>query len=194
MNAVERQLVEHYRDVRSRTRPVSRPINHIKLIASDTAAAQDSAPDHEESAVDDGGVVIVGVTYVPFVMNGVDPAPERWSVKFAAEVAGTEWPADRKILVADIVEFVSRFTGISAVDLKSTRRNKPIALTRHCVSALARELTSQSYPEIGRRLGNRDHTTILHSVRVVSKLEADGDPAVSGIMSFARRYFCGGCE
>lgn len=194
MNAVERQLVEHYRDVRSRTRPVSRPINHIKLIASDAAAAQNSESDHEESVVDDGGVVIEAVTYVPLITSGIELAPVKWSTKFAAEVTGVEWPADRKILVADIVKFVSRFTGISAADLKSTRRNKPIASARHCVSALARELTSQSYPEIGRCLGNRDHTTILHSVRVVSKLEADGDPIVSGIMSCARRYFCEGCE
>jgi chromosomal replication initiator protein len=52
----------------------------------------------------------------------------------------------------------------------SARRSRQIARPRQIAMYLAKNLTSLSYPEIGRRFGNRDHTTIMHAVRKVEEL------------------------
>ena len=52
----------------------------------------------------------------------------------------------------------------------SARRSRQIARPRQIAMYLAKNLTSMSYPEIGKRFGNRDHTTIMHAVRKIEEL------------------------
>ena len=58
-------------------------------------------------------------------------------------------------------------------DLISARRNRAIARPRQAAMWLAKHLTTRSLPDIGRRFGGRDHTTVLHAVRRIEALKAD---------------------
>lgn len=74
-----------------------------------------------------------------------------------------------------ILSAVARYTGFSTVDIQSARRNATIVLPRQMVMFLAREHTLLSLPAIGRRLGGRDHTTVLHGHRKVKQMIEAGD-------------------
>jgi chromosomal replication initiator protein len=59
--------------------------------------------------------------------------------------------------------------------MSSARRARNVARPRQVAMFLAKQLTSRSLPEIGRRFGNRDHTTVMHAVsRVAELMQADG--------------------
>lgn len=62
---------------------------------------------------------------------------------------------------------VARFFGVKVQDLKGPRRTRQVVVPRQIAMYLARQHTGLSLPEIGKRFGNRDHTTVLHAVRKV---------------------------
>ena len=72
--------------------------------------------------------------------------------------------------VAKIVEAVCRRFKVRLVDMHSQRRTKDVVLPRHVAMYLARRLTLCSLPQIGRELGGRDHTTILHGINKITAL------------------------
>jgi chromosomal replication initiator protein len=77
------------------------------------------------------------------------------------------------ITIRSIQEAVAEHYGISRLDLISNRRSRHIAQPRQLAMYLCRELTPHSYPSIGKHFGKRDHTTIMHGVKVVEeRLEA----------------------
>jgi chromosomal replication initiator protein len=69
----------------------------------------------------------------------------------------------------DIQEVVSNWFHVKISDLKSRRRSKTLVHPRQIAMYLCRELTDASYPEIGRHFGGKDHTTIIHACRQVTK-------------------------
>lgn len=77
--------------------------------------------------------------------------------------------------ISRIIRAVSRFYKISVVDLLSIRRTNEIVRPRMVVYYLCRRLTTKSMPEIARRLGGRDHTTILSGFNRIVKLRSE-DP------------------
>lgn len=80
----------------------------------------------------------------------------------------------RRIRIEDILRIVSRHYGVSRTDLLSERRHRSVVLPRQVGMYLAKQLTARSLPEIGRRFGNRDHTTVLHAIRKIQGcVEAD---------------------
>lgn len=72
--------------------------------------------------------------------------------------------------IKDIQRAVATHCGVSVHDMLSSRRTKDVVRPRQIAMYLAKTLTPQSMPEIGRRSGNRDHTTVLHAVRKVEAL------------------------
>ena len=80
-----------------------------------------------------------------------------------------------RITVRMCVEVISARYNVSRGDLLSARRTRPVVLPRQIVMWLAKERTPRSLPEIGRQLGGRDHTTILHGIRQVEARRA-ADP------------------
>ncbi|MEX1112963.1 MAG: chromosomal replication initiator protein DnaA [Patescibacteria group bacterium] len=70
----------------------------------------------------------------------------------------------RKISSDQILESVAKFYDISVDDLKGPKRVKEIVRPRQMVMYLLRQESNLSYPKIGRELGNRDHTTVIHAV------------------------------
>jgi len=78
--------------------------------------------------------------------------------------------SSRRITVDEIQKQVASHFHIRVADMFSARRSRQIARPRQIAMYLAKNLTSLSYPEIGRRFGNRDHTTIMHAVRKIEEL------------------------
>ncbi len=75
-----------------------------------------------------------------------------------------------RIRIDDILRSVGKHFNVTRVDLLSPRRARSIVRPRQVGMYLAKQLTSRSLPEIGRRFGNRDHTTVLHAVRKIEEL------------------------
>ena len=75
--------------------------------------------------------------------------------------------SNRKITVDDIQKQVAVHFNIRISDMFSARRSRQIARPRQIAMYLSKNLTSLSYPEIGRKFGNRDHTTIMHAVKKI---------------------------
>lgn len=78
---------------------------------------------------------------------------------------------DKKKIVSieDIQEAVGSKYHVKIADLKSRRRSKTLVHPRQIAMYLCRELTDASFPEIGRQFGGKDHTTIIHACRQISK-------------------------
>ncbi len=79
----------------------------------------------------------------------------------------------RRVRIEDILRIVSRHYKVPRNDLLSSRRSRDVVRPRQIAMYLAKSLTSRSLPEIGRRFGGRDHTTVLHSVRKVEQMIKD---------------------
>ena len=80
--------------------------------------------------------------------------------------------SDRKVTIDEIIRKVADHYNLRMTDLLSTRRTRTIARPRQVAMFLAKTLTSKSLPEIGRRFGGRDHTTVIHAVRKIEELRA----------------------
>ena len=76
----------------------------------------------------------------------------------------------RVITVDKIQNTVSNFYNISLNEMLSQRRSRPLARPRQIAMYLAKKMTTRSLPEIGRRFSNRDHTTVIHAVKTITKL------------------------
>jgi chromosomal replication initiator protein len=85
---------------------------------------------------------------------------------------------EKRITVDDIQKATAEHYGMKQVDLISERRNRAIARPRQAAMWLAKQLTTRSLPDIGRRFGGRDHTTVLHAVRRIEELKA-ADPQLT---------------
>jgi chromosomal replication initiator protein len=79
----------------------------------------------------------------------------------------------RRVRIEDIQKVVARHFNVSKNELLSNRRTRAIVRPRQIAMYLAKILTPRSLPEIGRRFGNRDHTTVLHAVRKIEELSAN---------------------
>jgi len=82
---------------------------------------------------------------------------------------------DRRVTIEEIQKKVAEHYSIRLTDMSSARRARAVARPRQVAMFLAKQLTSRSLPEIGRKFGNRDHTTVMHAVSRVSELmQRDG--------------------
>ena len=79
------------------------------------------------------------------------------------------------ITVDRIQNVVSNFFNISLNEMLSQRRSRPLARPRQIAMYLAKKMTTRSLPEIGRRFANRDHTTVIHAVKTITKLSQENE-------------------
>ncbi len=92
---------------------------------------------------------------------------------------------DRKTTIDEIQKKVSEHFNISVKELQSSRRARTVARPRQIAMYLAKQLTSRSLPEIGRKF-DRDHTTVMHAVRKVEELIVE-DQALAESVEILRR-------
>ena len=94
---------------------------------------------------------------------------------------------ERRITVDDIQKAVSEYYGMKQADLLSDRRNRAIARPRQVAMWLCKQLTTRSLPDIGRRFGGRDHTTVLHAVRKIEELKGVDAPIAADVEALLRK-------
>ena len=81
-----------------------------------------------------------------------------------------------KIITVDKIQnTVSNYFNISLTEMLSQRRSRPLARPRQMAMYLAKKMTTRSLPEIGRRFANRDHTTVIHAVKTITRLSEKDD-------------------
>ena len=81
-----------------------------------------------------------------------------------------------KIITVDKIQnVVSNFYNIALSEMLSQRRSRPLARPRQIAMYLAKKMTTRSLPEIGRRFANRDHTTVIHAVKTITRLSEQDD-------------------
>ena len=77
---------------------------------------------------------------------------------------------DRRVTIDEIQKKVAEHYNIRLADMHSARRARAVARPRQVAMYLAKQLTARSLPEIGRKFGGRDHTTVMHAVKKVEEL------------------------
>ena len=81
----------------------------------------------------------------------------------------------RVVTVDKIQNIVSNYFNIALSEMLSQRRSRPLARPRQIAMYLAKKMTTRSLPEIGRRFANRDHTTVIHAVKTITRLSEQDD-------------------
>ncbi|OHC74019.1 MAG: chromosomal replication initiation protein DnaA [Rhodospirillales bacterium RIFCSPLOWO2_12_FULL_58_28] len=97
---------------------------------------------------------------------------------------------DRRVTIEEIQKRVAAHFNIRISDMHSARRARSVARPRQVAMYLAKQLTSRSLPEIGRKFGGRDHTTVMHAVRKVDELR-ESDAAFTEDVELLRRMLEG---
>jgi chromosomal replication initiator protein len=80
--------------------------------------------------------------------------------------------SDRHITIEEIQKRVAEHYNIRISDMHSARRARAVARPRQVAMYLSKQLTARSLPEIGRKFGGRDHTTVMHAVKKVEELRS----------------------
>jgi len=97
-------------------------------------------------------------------------------------------PAEpKRVRIEDIQRIVARQYNVSRSDLLSSRRTANVVRPRQVAMYLAKVLTLRSLPEIGRRFGGRDHTTVLHAVRKIENLAGNDSSFAEEIEALKRQ-------
>lgn len=94
--------------------------------------------------------------------------------------------SERRVSIEEIQKRVAEHFNIKVSDMHSARRARAVARPRQVAMYLSKQLTTHSLPEIGRKFGGRDHTTVMHAVRKIEELHGT-DPSLSEDIDLLRR-------
>jgi chromosomal replication initiator protein len=97
---------------------------------------------------------------------------------------------ERRVTIDEIQRRVAEHFNIKLVEMTSDRRARIVARPRQVAMYLAKQLTTRSLPEIGRKFGGRDHTTVIHAVRKIDELMLT-DPVLAEDVELLRRMLQG---
>ena len=84
--------------------------------------------------------------------------------------------SDRRVTIDEIQRRVAEYFNVKMGDMLSARRARSVARPRQIAMYLSKQLTTRSLPEIGRKFGGRDHTTVIHAVRKIEQLREEDWP------------------
>ncbi len=98
--------------------------------------------------------------------------------------------AQRRVTIDEIQKLVSAHFELKPLDLISARRARAVARPRQIAMYLAKRLTTRSLPEIGRKFGGRDHSTVIHAVKRIEELR-DSDREIDGAVRVLMRQLEG---
>lgn len=94
---------------------------------------------------------------------------------------------ERRITVDEIQKAVAEHYGLKQADLLSDRRTRVVARPRQVAMYLCKNNTTRSYPDIGRRFGGKDHTTVIHAVRRIEELIGKDDQIARDVETLTRK-------
>ena len=97
---------------------------------------------------------------------------------------------DRRITIDEIQRKVAEHFNLKINDMHSVRRSRNVARPRQIAMYLSKQLTPRSLPEIGRKFGGRDHTTVMHAVRKIEEL-MEADPSIAQDVEVVKRALTG---
>lgn len=97
---------------------------------------------------------------------------------------------DRRITIDEIQRKVAEHYNLRVTDMHSARRARNVARPRQVAMFLSKHLTARSLPEIGRKFGGRDHTTVMHAVRKIEEL-LESDTQIAQDVDIIRRALTG---
>lgn len=100
---------------------------------------------------------------------------------------------ERRVTIEEIQRRVAEYFSVRLSDLLSARRARAIARPRQVAMYLSKQLTTRSLPEIGRKFGGRDHTTVIHAVRKIDELCKE-DASMEEDVDLLRRMLENGAE
>ncbi|MGD1933036.1 MAG: helix-turn-helix domain-containing protein, partial [Candidatus Phaeomarinobacter sp.] len=92
----------------------------------------------------------------------------------------------KRITIDDIQRKAADHYNLRLADMSSPRRSRSVARPRQVAMYLCKHLTTRSLPEIGRKFGGRDHTTVLHGVNKIEQLRAE-DKSLDEDINLIRR-------
>ena len=151
----------------------------LKILEARLAAAKQSHPSLEiarEVLVFVAGAIVSNGRDLEGAMNRLVAHAQHASAPMSLAVAEAAvrdlirpWEP-KKVKIEEIQKRVASHYSVSRADLLSSRRTASVVMPRQIAMFLAKALTPRSLPEIGRRFGGRDHTTVLHAVRKIDKL------------------------
>tara|TARA_Y100001970_G_scaffold294370_1_gene451975 strand:- start:78819 stop:80219 length:1401 start_codon:yes stop_codon:yes gene_type:complete len=93
---------------------------------------------------------------------------------------------DRRVTIEEIQKRVAEHYNIKLSEMSSERRARAVARPRQVAMFLSKQLTQRSLPEIGRKFGGRDHTTVMHAVRKIEQL-SESDPGIAEDLELLKR-------
>lgn len=94
--------------------------------------------------------------------------------------------SERRVTIDEIQRRVAEYFNVKMGDMLSARRARSVARPRQIAMYLSKQLTTRSLPEIGRKFGGRDHTTVIHAVRKIEQLREE-DAALDEDVDLLRR-------
>ncbi len=97
-------------------------------------------------------------------------------------------PEGRRVSGGEIVKFVARHYGLKVSEIKSRSNAKQIVFPRQVAMYLCKQLTEMSFPEIGKLFNDKHHSTVMHSVDKIDKLQRD-DAELSSVLRGMLRHF-----
>jgi chromosomal replication initiator protein len=186
-----RKLLSHYADVRKRL--MQGPRTPTLTLVPPAEPEERSTPDEVPAAqCDEPGEalpaeVLAHVVHVCAGNEGLLDHAMKWLLVFnklnpgaltievvEAEIVRAQEALKnpRRISIDAVVKATAERFGVSRADILSQRRTADVVRPRQVAMYLAKTLTLRSFPEIGRRMGGRDHTTVLHGVRKIEQLAA----------------------
>lgn len=117
--------------------------------------------------------------FAPAVEKMVFPPIPAEEIKLACEITTLKTYGQVETIQRAVVNF---FPAVTLVDINSNRRTAKVVKPRQIAMYLVKTLTSRSFPDIGRRFGDRDHTTVIHAVRKIERLIAV-DPVLASAVA-----------
>lgn len=110
------------------------------------------------------------------------------SIEMAQEVLKDLLRAnDRRVTIDEIQKAVVEHYAIRMADMTSARRSRAVARPRQVAMYLAKQLTPRSLPEIGKKFGGRDHTTVMHAVRQIERLSTEDRTIAEDLEALKRK-------
>lgn len=94
--------------------------------------------------------------------------------------------SEKRLTVDEIQKAVATHFGVTAADICSKRRTQSVVRPRHVAMYLSKTMTTRSLPDIGRRFGGRDHSTVIHAVNKVTAMLDCGDPIAQDVDALTR--------
>lgn len=120
---------------------------------------------------------------------GAERVRVEWRKQLCTQIFITRRPGlpfavdPRMPTISDVMDLVSSYYSVPVTDITSSRRDRSTLKARHVCMYLARHITLRSLPEIGRKMGGRDHTTVINGVERITKL-IDEDNAMAADIAY----------